>query len=64
MLVANDEYPDSCTDTADIGSYGSTIAGVVSMRRYAIRAYPSAYRCADGSTDYPPLRCRHALLLG
>ena len=26
LLVANDEYSDSCTDTADIGSYDSTIA--------------------------------------
>ena len=44
MLVANDEYSDSCTDTADIGSYDSTIADAHAG------ADGSAHRCANSCT--------------
>ena len=47
MLVANDEYPDSCTDTADVGSYGSTI-GCADTSTYTL-AYTST-NAADTST--------------
>ena len=44
MLVANDEYSDSCTDTADIGSYDSTIGDAHAG------ADGSAHQCADSRT--------------
>ena len=57
MLVANDGYSDSCTDTADIGSYDSTIAGVVSAVSIAAAqvradniAHSCAYTCAHSCT--------------
>ena len=57
MLVANDEYSDSCTDTADIGSYDSTIGSYTlaytSTDAADSCAYPSANSCAQPVSDKP-----------
>ena len=51
MLVANDEYPDSCTDTADIGSYDSTIGSYTLAYTSTDAADASTYRRANSCTQ-------------
>ena len=57
MLVAYDEYPDSCTDTADIGSYDSTIGSYTlaytSTNAADSRTYPRANSCTQPVSDKP-----------